>query len=198
MGGSSRFGETAKIEKRRSCEHFERCGLTGHYFDRAVQAIVRCPCLQREVEKQALGKLYCENPLKKSPLQEQLAENLVIDGPIALIKKHLYPTLLELQRAGGTFKYLDAYRLIEIFLEKDAEYETVSPITESDLLILLLGFGEIKNQRLPDCIQQVLERRGLDGLPTWVVLGVQRSQVSARYGTSVGAILEGFREVTVT
>ena len=53
----------------------------------------------------------------------------------------------------------DAYRLIEIFVEKDDELDTNAMAVDADLRVLLLGFGEPRNRYLPELAVQVLSRR---------------------------------------
>jgi hypothetical protein len=96
----------------------------------------------------------------------------------------------------GRYIVLDAYRLIEIFLEKDDELETNRPVVEADLLVLLLGYGDPRNKYLPELLLQVLSRRSLLDRPTWVVCGIPVEQIAHRYTVALSTVLMKFEKVS--
>jgi hypothetical protein len=144
-----------------------------------------------------LGMLWpaSHSPATASPLSSQTTQNLTIHGPITSTKEHLSCAALDLRRRGQSWEAIDAYRLIEIFLEKDAEYSSQAPITEADLAIIFLGFGDPRNKYLPELLQQVLARRELENKATWVVLGLPPAQIAGRYGADLAEKLSQYRAV---
>lgn len=183
---------------RENCEFRERCGQTGHYRDEKGNWH-RCECLSLEIAGRRLGTFFCEKPLEKTPLTGLLAQgvNLLIEGPLSVIRLHVARVLLAMGDAGQTFTAMDAYRLIEIFLEKDAEFDTTYQSITGDLLIILLGFGDPKNRYLPELLVQAVQRRELLRKPTWVVLGIDKSQISTKYSVSLEQMLGQFKKVVV-
>lgn len=139
----------------------------------------RCPCLVLEINQQKLGALFTTSPIVNSPLLKLTDTNLVIDAPLATVREHVAGVLLA--DSKRSFITMDAYRLIEIFLDQDEEFKTANPTTETDLFILLMGFGDPRNKYLPELIIQVLSRRELTSKPTWVVLGIGLEQVGVKY-----------------
>lgn len=177
---------------RENCDHRKRCGATGHYQENG--AWKRCPCLELELHQQKLGQMFCQTPRRDTPLRQKLGLNLRLEGPISSLRPHVAGALLHLAERHETFVIMDAYRLIEIFLEKDEEYTTSRPAIEADLLVILLGFGDPRNKYLPELLVQALNRRELDQKPTWVVMGCDVNHVSHRYSAELQAMLLKFEK----
>jgi hypothetical protein len=93
---------------------------------------------------------------------------------------------------------MDAYRLIEIFLGQDEEFETQAAVTDTDLLIMLLGFGDPRNKYLPELLLQTLNRRELIMRPTWIILGLPLDQLGIKYSTQVYDRVSRMRKVRVS
>lgn len=178
---------------RSRCDHKERCGASGHY--RTKDGIVRCACLKLEMNERKLGAMFCENPSYKTSLIKKTETNLRIEGPLDTTRPHIAGALLDWLSRGHSFVTLDAYRLIEIFLEKDKEFSTTRPVVDAELLIILLGFGDPPNKYLPELLNQVLNRRQMTRKPTWVVMGVDMPRVGHKYNTELQDFLEGFERV---
>lgn len=176
---------------RESCEYKDRCGKTGHYQVKGVWH--RCQCLEREINKQKLGFFDTPNPRKDSPLLKLRTENVLLEGPLASVRPHMAGVILALSAEGKSVKAIDAYRLVEIFIDKDEEFRSYQDIADYELLVIMLGFGDVKNQRLPDLIMQVLNRRELIQKPTWVILGLPLLQVGTRYSLEIQESLSRFR-----
>lgn len=182
--------------ERVGCQNYETCGRTGHYLNEEGQP-VRCSCLTQEIRQRALGILYCPEPIDKTKISELVDKDLVIDGPLAKVRRHLSRVTIDMELQKKTVLAIDAYRLIEIYLNKDEEFESNRDLTHEDLLVLLLGFGDIKNQRLPDCIMYVLSRRELAFRPTWVILGLPIGQVPFKYNTELAEKLTQMTRVEI-
>lgn len=123
--------------------------------------------------------------------------DLLIEGPLATIKNHVAGVLLKRADQNENWITIDAYRLIEIFLDEDSEFDNQAPITETDLLIILLGFGDPRNRYLPELLIQVLSRRELTSKPTWVILGTTLDLTATKYSGEVHDRLRRMRKVNV-
>jgi len=185
------------ISLRESCFFKERCGDTGH-LKMEDGSWTRCTCLQLELNQKKLGAMYTENPKIKTDLEKMKRDNTIIEGPLATIRKHVARVLLDMSERGESFLTMDAYRLIEIFLEKDEEFETTSGATDADLLVLLLGFGDPRNRYLPELILQTISRRELIREPTWIILGLPMGILSTKYGEQLAEKLKTFKTVRAT
>ena len=95
------------------------------------------------------------------------------------------------------FAIVDAYSLVEIFLDKDESYSTLLDLVGLDLVIILRGFGDVKNQRLPELIMQLFARRELIQKPVWAVLGVTQEQLSAKYSDEVRVLIGKWKRVII-
>jgi len=176
------------------CEFYQRCGKSGHYQD-VAGVWKRCPCLEKRVHKNRLGIFYSDKMRDKTPLSGFRKSNLLIEGPLATIKEHLSRVLTEATTENSSWRGLDAYRLIEIFLEKDKELQATSDAIDCDLFILMLGFGDPRNKYLPELILQALKRREMQELPTWVILGIDLKTVMMKYSNDVYEAIKGFKAV---
>lgn len=179
------------------CPKRDRCGTTGHYLDVTSGKYTRCECMEAEINKRSLGVFFTPN-VKQNPALLKKANDgisILLEGPFNSIRPYMAGVFLYLKNQRKTTGVLDAYRLIEIYLEKDDELQNSSHFVEVDFLALLLGFGEVKNQRLPDLIMQVLVRRELIQKPTWVILGLPLPQVPIKYGSDLGEKLDSFQRV---
>jgi hypothetical protein len=180
---------------REDCENRERCGATGHYFTGA--GYVRCPCLQLELNRRQLGSMYCPDPLEKTQLEAVKKKDLVIEGPLATIRKHVARILLDMAARHESYITMDAYRLIEIFLKQDEEHENLYATVEADLLIILLGFGDPRNRYLPELVLQALSRREITYKPTWMILGMEKKQVAGRYSQELAEKIDLMQRVVI-
>lgn len=180
---------------RADCPLSKSCGPTGHIYREGKWW--RCACLEQEVNKQRLGMFAVKNPREDTVLWRYREENLLIEGPLGIIRPHVAGVLNRLLEQGKTFDFMDAYRLVEIFLDKDEEYQTSQDLADYDLFGILLGFGDVLNRRLPDLIVQALARRELKQRPTWVILGLSLKQVPAKYNADVFDKINNYRKVAV-
>lgn len=157
----------------------------------------RCSCLAERLYKKELGLFMTNTPNRSSPLAPLVETSLLLEGPMSTIRSHVAGVILGLKQEGKTFTAMDAYRLVEIFLDKDEEFKSTSDIAQYDLYVMLLGFGDIKNQRLPDIIVQALQRRTLLQKPTWVILGMPLGQVPMKYDQAVFDAINSFKKVVI-
>jgi len=172
-----------------------KCGGRGHVLVDGVWH--RCACLQRKVDKQKLGVFDTEQVERNTPLLGLVNQNTLIDGPLGVVRSHVAGALLHLSEQGKTYGAMDAYRLVEIFLDKVEEYKSTQDLAEFDLFIMLMGFGDIANRRLPEIILQALNRRELVQKPTWIVLGIPLNSVAGRYDAAVYERIAQFRKARV-
>lgn len=179
---------------REKCEFRDRCGKSGHFTD-AQGNWHRCKCLQLEIAERKLGQFYCTDPEIKTQLTSLTGRDLCLEGPLASIRRHVARVLLDMGEAGKTYTTMDAYRLIEVFLEKDEEFDNTYQAIQGDLTIILLGFGDPKNRYLPELLVQAVLRRQLLRKPTWVCLGLDRNQISTKYNVVLSDLLASFKRV---
>jgi hypothetical protein len=159
--------------------------------------MTRCSCLQLEINQRRLGQMYCPDPLLNTPLRIQKGKNLVLNGTLTDVRRHVAGVLLGMAEKNETWLTMDAYRFIEIFLGEDKEHETTAPTIDADLLIILLGFGDPRNRYLPELIVQALNRRDLLSKPTWVILGISQELIQPKYNTELAEKLSTFKPVRV-
>lgn len=178
---------------RKDCERYNECGPGGHIREGGIWK--RCPCLENEVREKYLGVMYCKSPILKTNLRKKIQDNLVLEGSLSELRPHVSGAMLNLKDAKKSVVTIDAYRLIEIFLEKDEQYKNSQFALDADLLILMLGFGDPPNRYLPELLNQVLNRRNLLRLPTWIVMGVSLSSVPGKYNQALFNTLSEFEKV---
>lgn len=183
---------------REICEYRERCGKSGHFLD-AQGNWQRCKCLRLEIAARRLGQFYCESPAEKTQLTDLYIQgiDLLVEGPLTAIRPHVARVLLDLAEANKTFTTMDAYRLIEVFLEKDEEFDNTYQCISGDLTVILLGFGDPRNRYLPELLLQAISRRELLRRPTWIVLGLNKNMLSTKYSVDLAEKLGTFKKVKI-
>lgn len=169
------------ISPRLKCEN--PCKATGHTFVNGRPE--RCRCLQLEVNQRRLGAMYTPNAKSITKLSAVQDRDNVFQGTLESIRQHVACVLLERAARNESWITIDAYRLIEIFLDQDTEHKTLGAVLDSDLLIMLLGFGDPRNRYLPELIVQALSRREVTMKPTWVILGTTVESLRVKYSDEV-------------
>jgi hypothetical protein len=170
----------------------EICGGSRHVY--TGDGWARCVCLTEEIAKKQLGIFYTATPAKKTELSRLVSKDVIIEASLAEARPHVARAILDLQESGKSVLAMDCYSLLEILLDKDEEFTTTAQVAQHDLLILLMGFGEPRNRYLPDLILQILGRREILRLPTWILLGIDRTSVAGKYGADVAQKLSSFRK----
>lgn len=131
----------------------------------------RCACFHRVVSKgyiqlQIRGKDETPDPVEPFPLT-----NVFFCEPTNRTFRHrVWRSLLEYQRDDLVYAYLDTYRLVEIFFNRDIEYPAILDVQELPLVILVGGISEVKNSYLGQVLVQTARTRDERGLPTWVYM----------------------------
>jgi len=183
------------MKDRATCEYKERCGSTGHYL--TPQGMVRCPCMEAEMRKRILGPLFAEDIHPETKLEERRNSDLIIEGPLASIRRHVGRVALNMRAQGKTWLTLDAYRFLEIFLGEDREHTSQHDAIDPDLLILMLGFADPRNKYLPELLMQVLARREMLHRPTWIILNLPVEAVAAKYNSALGDRLCSIKKAVI-
>jgi len=158
---------------------------------------VRCKCLNDEIYGARLGLFKTQQYKRDSPVVSCLDRNVVFEGTISGLRPHVAGALVKLIDEGRSFHVLDAYSLVDIFLDKDQDIPALGHLVDSELLVLLMGFGDVKNQRLPELISQLLVRRELLSKPVWVILAITLDQLAMRYSEAVRNQISLYRRVVV-
>lgn len=183
---------------RKNCEHFQRCGKDGHYITevKGRKQIVRCACWELEQNQRDLGYFFCTDPFEDTDLKGLTDQNLILEGTLGDVRRHVAGAILHLLRENRSWGQIDAQRCVEIWLGEDEELKTTAQHEWKDLVILLLGFGELKNKELPSCILKLLDRRRLLQKPTWVHMDFDFGQTAVKYKSELLARRLGeFRRV---
>jgi len=178
------------------CPDRDQCGATGH---RLVEGkMVRCPCREEDERERVLGPMYAPDLYDSTKLHTKTDSDIVIEGPLASIRRHVGRVLLDMRNnPAKSWLTMDAYRLIEIFLGEDREYQNQHAAIDPDLLILLLGFADPPNKYLPELLLQTLSRRELLRRPVWVIMGIPISAVAMKYNSVLYDRLLTFSRVKV-
>ena len=169
-------------ELRRNCENFARCGATGHYVDEN-KVIQRCPCKLLELTQSDLGAFFCDDPIEDTSLIEKIGNNLILEGGRDAVTRHVAGALLHLGREKKTWAEVNSQRLAEIFLDKDEEggLKTTASWGPKDLVLMWLGWGELPNKRLPECILGLMARRWYLRKPLWVYMSFDVADIPTQY-----------------
>lgn len=165
---------------RRKCEHFARCGATGHYVDKNGEW-TRCPCLVLERWQGALGAFFCVDPELNTKLIAEIDKNLILEGTRADVTRHVAGALIHLDRLRREWAEIHSQRLAEIWLGKDDELATTASLERADLVFLWLGWGELPNKRLPECILELIDRRWRVRKPLWVYMNFDVDDLPQQY-----------------
>jgi len=177
------------------CPTKDQCGMTGHRMVEGV--MVRCPCREEDERERILGLMYASDIHDSTKLDTRIERDIIIEGPLASVRPHVGRVLLDMSRAGKTWLTIDAYRLIEIFLGEDREFQNQHAAIDPDLLILLLGFADPPNKYLPELLMQTLARRELLRRPVWTILNIPLSAVAMKYSSVLFDRLQAFAKVKV-
>jgi len=134
--------------------------------------------------------MYCDKPKANSKLIKAKDTDLVLEGPLDSLRPHVASVILDMSSRNESCLVIDAYRLIEIFLQQDVDFETTVAAVDVDLLVILLGFADPPNKYLPELLMQAYVRRNMLMKPTWTVLGLERGQIARKYSEAVFDHLE--------
>lgn len=156
----------------------------------------RCLCMEKRIAS-TLGVFASEVIRRKTPLLSLRETNLLIEGSFVNLRPHISGVLVRMALEGSSFSIFDAYRLVDIYIEKDNEFENLGQLLEKNLVLLLLGFGDVKNQRLPELVHQFLVRRMLLSRPVWIILGIERANIIGRYSVEVDKEISNYKRVKI-
>lgn len=176
--------------------HNKKCKLgctNGHHL--INKQWVRCKCVEDLLYTSKLGIFKCDSPTFNEKLYSHVGVSVRIEGALNDIRPMVAGVLTRMMKEEKTFGVVDGYQLVEIFLEKDSDFPTLGTLLEKDLVILMLGFGEVKNQRLPELLFQLFQRRKLFQKPLWVVVGDTMYRMGERFGALVVKELEELRRL---
>ena len=187
------LGRDIRVD-RSQCENFSICGKSGHV--RSSRGWTRCNCLLREIHQRYLGMMYTDNVVAQTKLSSLSGKTIRLEGSLEGVRRHVARVLLD-KRGKMTWLAMDAYRLIDIFLGEDKEYQTQVHATSVDLLLLLVGFADPPNRYLPELICQVLARRELEHRATWVILGMDPMRLSLKYNEQMATTVQSLKQVLV-
>jgi hypothetical protein len=78
------------------------------------------------------------------------------------------------------YNFMNGYRLLNISLGKDNDYNDVTYIN-NDYLIIYLGYKEFNNKRQSDVVEQVIEDRMIKNKKTWIYYMGSQSKFKRKY-----------------
>lgn len=174
-----------------------RCKGTRHF--RTERGWARCDCVKRVlgaayVKRSVMGNdaAYPESYASKTPLP--LADQLSIgEQSYDDFRYSVWRSLEEYSERNLSYEFLDASRVIEIYFQRDGDYESLRDLVRLDLLVLVFGEFCGPNKLMPDLIGQVLDQRRRDGRPTWVFSALTRNRFASVYTADVLRVLGGER-----
>jgi len=70
--------------------------------------MVRCPCREEDERERILGPMYAPDIHDSTELHTKTASDIVIEGPLASIRRHVGRVLLDLKEEGKTWLTMDA------------------------------------------------------------------------------------------
>jgi len=92
-----------------------------------------------------------------------------------------------------TYDYIDAYRLVEVFLGQDLSYSRVRDLSIQGLMIIVLGVADAPNRMLPKLLCQLVTLRNMDGRPTWIYSPMSvGSKMRGIYGNELVDLMGSF------
>lgn len=109
--------------------------------------------------------------------------------PFELFTQIVWKSLLRVPNSELRYDFIEAYRLVEIYLQQDTTYDRVRDLEDLELLIICLGVSEPPNKMLGPLISQILTQRLNADLPTWVYCSGTLASIPERYGSEVKDVI---------
>ena len=109
----------------------------------------------------------------------------------------LFAFMLLRRGVSRSYLYINAYELIEIYLQKSKTGCSSVFELDHDILIITFGFGEFSNQRQEELLVQTMENRKRLGKVTWFLT---RKELKNGDKTMMNLkdLLEGYKEVNLS
>lgn len=160
---------------------------------RTAKGWTRCDC-SRSVTNSLYIKqnIRCGDesyPTELDRLSPLPLKDLTISGEYHEFRKMAWRSLCHYEARDLRYEYMDAYRLVEIFLQQDSTYERVRDLDVCGLVIVALGVSDLPNRMLSPLMCQLLTQRKMSGQPTWVYSSKVGSNLRASYGNELVDLL---------
>lgn len=172
-----------------------RCGgTTRHYRDETGWH--RCECMAAVVDrvyiKSAIRLGRDTYPPELDSRPPFPLKDLVVREPLSQLnafKDMVWRSLADYRLSNLRYDYIDAFRVVDIFFEKDPEYQSIRDLAQLPLLVVVLGLGEVPNKMFPSLVSQLYFLRADAGKPTWTFLPHDNATVARVYGQQVLELL---------
>lgn len=137
-------------------------------------------------EKLSIVKEHLEDvDVTKSMMIFDSTDNLKLFSLYALLKLHKYVDC----------EFMNAYRLVNIFLGLDEVYQSIQSIN-SQVTIVYLGYAEMENKRQAEILCQFIEQQIVANRVVWLYYKGSRSVFTTKYTPVLQEVsLRGFQEV---
>jgi hypothetical protein len=153
---------------------------------------VLCECAYNAAVPQAIRRNEDDLPATAKDLKLLPFKSALISGEFQTFRYRAWKTLVTLLREKPTFRclYTDAYRLVEVYFERDGEYQTIREMACApyDLIIVTLGISDVPNKLIGPLLIQLFTYRTENGLPTWVYIQ-NTSRLRETYNSELGDLL---------
>jgi hypothetical protein len=170
-----------------------KCRDSKHVRNHGGHGWIRCDCAK------AVSNLLFIRPnircgedvvppelLKLPPLALQ---DITSNGDYHQFRRMVWRSLLSYEDRDLRYAYFDAYRLVEIYLDKDQEFSRVRDLEGFDLIVTAVGVSDLPNRMLAPLLCQLLTQRKMMGLPTWVYVAKTGGALRQAYGNELTDLL---------
>lgn len=124
------------------------------------------------------------NKIKPLPLKD-----ITISGDYHTFRQMVWRSLSLYEADDLLYDYMDAYRLVEIFLNQDNTYSRVRDLGDLGLVVVVLGVSDLPNRMLAPLLCQLLTQRKMEGHPTWVYTSKMGASLRSTYGNELTDLL---------
>lgn len=170
------------------CPH---CRGTKHV--RTPKGWRRCECIQRSIDQFYISPKIrgtaTELPERFKSFSPFPLEDFAVHGDYAQFCGQVWHSLLSYVSFDLHYQFIDAYRLVEIYLDQDVEFKKVRDLEPYDLVIVVIGISDLPNRMLPPLMCMLLQQRRMLGRPTWIYSSLKPSQFLDKYGRDLFSLL---------
>lgn len=150
----------------------------------------RCKCISQVIQDMFIKpQIKCgevELPTKFLEVKQELKDYLFV-GEFNEFRYIVWASLLKYPEL--TYEYMDAYRLVEIYLDQDSQYKRVRDLEDLDLVVIVLGVSDLPNKMLAPLLIQLLKQRKMLGKPTWTFSSYSKDRLCQIHGSDLAVVL---------
>lgn len=154
---------------------------------------IRCECVKTVTNSLYIRKnIRCGEeayPQELDKIKPLSLKDFTASGSYHSFRHMVWRSLSYYEAFDLLYEYMDAYRLVEIFLGQDTTYSRVRDLDVCGLVIVSLGVSDLPNRMLSPLMCQLLTQRKMEGLPTWVYTSKVGSPLRSAYGNELADLL---------